>query len=363
MKLQTLFSTVPDWTPDRNTTDGVVLGCITRMVRNLPEHSFPGWSTAESRAAVATKLLPVIKSIKGLKTAYSAEITDLSYGERRALLTRKLITPCMAARQDGCHVILSPRRMLSIMLNEEEHLVVHNFQNGLNLNKSLSEQQRLDTMLQEQLRFAYTEQNGYLTSIPGEAGDGLQLYCFLHLPALTLANMMNQVTKAMEKLHVCISPYYSDSQDDTGHLFVLFSIPGPEDSIDELKENFLDVVDHLVRREQQVRRRLMADSGQYLQDAIARAYGLLNNCRRLSVKELRDATSLLRLGTLLHLIKWEEAEDAILVKLHHLNLAEAQQTALAADEDTPQLHVRRAQSVRNFLIQHPHQLLETPDEQ
>ena len=43
--------------------------------------------------------------------------------------------------------------------------------------------------------------------------------------------MMNQVTKALEKLHVSISPYFSDSQDDTGHLFVLFSIPGRIDTI------------------------------------------------------------------------------------------------------------------------------------
>ena len=363
MKIQTLLNTEPDWTPDRNTTDGIVIGCITRMVRNLPEHHFPGWSTAESRAAVAAKLLPVIRSIKGFKTAYCSEIKDLSYGERRALLTRKLITPCMAARQEGCHIVISPRRMLSFMINEEEHLVVHNFQNGLNLKKGVAELQRLDTQLQEELSFAYSEQNGYLTSIPGEAGDGLQLYCFLHMPALTLANMMNQVTKALEKLHVCISPYYSDSQDDTGHLFVLFSIPGPEDSIDELMGNFLEVVDHLVRREQQVRRRLLADSGQHLQDAIGRAYGLLTNCRRLSIKELRDATSLLRLGTLLNLIQWDEPADEILVKLHLFNLNEARQTALTEEKDAPQLQVRRALDARNFLIQHPHHISETPHEQ
>jgi protein arginine kinase len=354
MKLETLLNTIPDWMPDRNAHDGIVMGSIVRMVRNLPGYPFPGWSTEETRAGVAAKLLPAIKELRGFKTSYCAEMNQLSYGQRRALLTRKQLTPSMAARQDGCHVVIHPRKPITIMVNEEEHMVAHIFLEGLNFDKGLAELDKLDTQLQEDLAFAYTPQHGYLTSIPSEAGDGLQLYSILHLPALTAANMMNQVTKALEKLHVSISPYFSDAQDDTGHLFVLFSIPGPEDSIDEVKETFLDVVNHLIRREQQVRRRLLAEPGQHLQDAIARAYGLLTNCRRLSIKELRDSISMLRLGTLLHIIIWEEDEQQMLMALNHFGLQQACITALAADNEDSTIHLQRASAAREFLKTHPH---------
>ncbi|MBE6416258.1 MAG: hypothetical protein E7032_06950 [Akkermansiaceae bacterium] len=354
MKLETLLSSTRNWAPDRNTTDGVVVGSIVRMVRNLPGYPFPGWSTGESRAAVAEKLLPVLRNMQGFKTAFCAEMNKLSYGQRRALLTRKQLTPCMAARQDGCYIIIPQRRPFILMVNEEEHLVIHSFRNGLNFEDCIQDIEQLEDKLQEELTFAYMPQHGFLTSIPSEAGDGLQLYCLLHLPALTTANMMNQVTKALEKLHVSISPYFSDAQDDTGHLFVLFSIPGPEDSIDEMMDAFHDVVNHIVRRERQVRRKLLADPGLHLQDAIARAYGLLLNCRRLSIKELRDAISLLRLGTLMGLLIWEEEEREILIALNQFGLSQACEAALAEEISDPHLCLRRAAAAREFLSKHPH---------
>lgn len=359
MKFDTMLKSTLFWEPCRNTTEGVVLGSIVRMVRNLSGYSFPGWSTQESREAVAQTILPVIRNLRGFKTAFYAEMTELSYGKRRALLTRKQLTPCMAARQDGCHIIIPQKKPVLLMVNEEEHLVAHAFQNGLNFDNGIAMLDQLDDELQNELHFAYSSQNGYLTSIPSEAGDGLQLYCILHLPGLTIANMMNQVTKALEKLHVSISPYFSDSQDDTGHLFVLFSIPGPEDSIEELLENFTDVVHHMVRRELQVRRKLLADSGLYLQDAISRAYGLLTNCRRLSIKELRDAVSLLRLGTLQGLIKWEENEHDILIALNLFGLEQATLTAMAEENGDPELCLKRASAARDFLNNHPHHFSDT----
>lgn len=360
MKLETLLRNAAGWESDRNTTDGVVIGSIVRMVRNLPGHPFPGWSSGESRAAVAEKLLPVIRNLRGFKTAFCSEMSKLSYGQRRALLTRKQLTPCMAARQDGCYVIIPQRKPIYMMVNEEEHLVVHVFRDGLGLSSGVEELLDLNDLLEEELTFAHTPQHGYLTSIPAEAGDGLQLYCVLHLPALSQSNMLNQVTKALEKLHVSISPYYSDAQDDTGHLYVLFSIPGPEDTVDEMIESFEGIIAHLVRREQQVRRKLLATPEQYLQDAIARAYGLLTNCRRLSIKELRDAVSLLRLGTLMGLIQWESSERDSLTSLHRFALSQATDTALAEEYGDSSIFLRRAQAIREFLNNHPHRFSDIP---
>ena len=360
MRFETLLKQDPGWAPDRNTTDGVVIGSIVRMVRNLPGHPFPGWSTAESRAAVAEKLLPVIQGMRGYKTSFCAELSQLSYGERRALLTRKQLTPCMAARQDGCYVVIPQRKPMLLMVNEEEHLVAHSFHNGLNLLDGVQNLLQLHDRLEEGIELAHSAQQGYLTSIPAEAGDAMQLYCVLHLPALCMANMIGQVTKAMEKLHVSISPYYSDAQDDTGHLYVLFSIPGPEDSMDEMLESFEYVIGHLVRREQQVRRKLLATPGQHLEDAISRAYGLLTSCRRLALKELRDAVSLLRLGTLLGFIRWQEAEADILVALHKMSQEQATASALAEEHGDPGISQRRAAAAREFLHLHPHQFPDIP---
>ncbi len=356
MKFDAILNTPPAWLSEMNDPDGIVIGSIVRMVRNLPGFPFPGWSTSESRAAVADSLIPAIKGIRGFKSAFCAEMNTLSYGQRRALLTRKFLTPCMAARQDGCHIIIPQRKNMILMVNEEEHLVMHAFHDGFDVDKCVQSLHQFESQLSEQISFAYTTQNGYLTSIPSEAGDGLQLYILLHLPALSFANMMGQVTKALEKLHVNISPYFSDGQDDTGNLFILFSIPGPEDSLDEISDNFTEVIDHLVNRERQVRRRLLHDKDLNIHDAIGRFYGVLTHCRRLSTKDMRDGFSMLRLGTLLGIIQWESSVTDMINAMQCFLLQQTTRTALAEEEDSVKLSIERATAVRDFINNNPHKL-------
>ena len=129
--------------------------------------------------------------------------------------------------------------------------------------------------------------------------------------------------------------------------------------MEEMLDNFENILGHIVRREQQVRRKLLADSGQYLQDAIGRAYGLLTNCRRLSMKELRDTLSLLRLGTLTGILQWQEEERDILVALNTLSVEQATQAALAEETGAPNLFQQRARIVREFLNNHPHHFSDT----
>jgi protein arginine kinase len=130
--------------------------------------------------------------------------------------------------------------------------------------------------------------------------------------------------------------------------------------MDEMLESFEYVIRHLVRREQQVRRKLLATPGQHLEDGISRAYGLLTNCRRLSLKELRDAVSLLRLGTLTGLLRWQEDERDMLIALHRLVQDQATEAALAEEQGDPEICLRRARAARSFLNTHPHQFSEIP---
>lgn len=84
----------------------VVLTSIIRVTRNLKGYPFPGWSTAESRDAVLAALLPVVRMMRGYRNGCEFDMSELSYEQRCALLECKLLTPCMAARGAGCHVVL-----------------------------------------------------------------------------------------------------------------------------------------------------------------------------------------------------------------------------------------------------------------
>lgn len=355
--MKTLHKTLlsaPVWMSGRPGED-IVMATIGRLVRNLRGHAFPGWSTAEGRARVASEIIPVMTSLPGFsRETFCAEMSDLDYETRRALLAGKMLTPCMAARGEGCHLILPRRRHLAVFVNEEEHLVIHSFRSGDSLYPVLGEMKRLSADLDARFPLARDAAIGYLTSLPSEAGDGMQMYQILHLPALTMAGMMQQVTRAAEKLHVNISPFYSDGNDDTGNTYVLFSVPGPEGATGELVSYFLHVIDHLRIRERQVRAKLMENSAELVTDCIGRAYGLLRYARRLSLKELRDTCSVLRLATVLGHIVWEAGADEGIAALRELCRLISVETALTPESMEEALPALRAAAARRFMAEHPH---------
>lgn len=312
---ETLQKTSPAWFRKAGAEGDVVLGIMGRLVRNLRGHAFPGWSTAEGRRAVADKLLPAILNCPGYKTAYHAEMSRLSYAHRRALLERRQISPCMAARRDGCHLIISRKQDTVIMLNEEEHLALHAFSAEADFPALLTRMQHLPEALSSTCDFAYDSRHGYLTSLPGEAGEGIQLYCVLHLPALTLSNMMPQVNRSIDKLQLNIAPFYPHLGEECGNIYVLYTAPIIRGAVEEILTHLTDIMQTLADRENQVRSCLMElhEAGDlFLTNRINRSYGLLRYARAISQAEWVEAISMLRLGVSCGFVTPTEGTDEAL---------------------------------------------------
>ncbi|MGN0836571.1 MAG: hypothetical protein ACI4OS_03945 [Akkermansia sp.] len=333
----------------------VVLTSVIRVTRNLKGYPFPGWSTAESRDAVLSKLVPVVKSLRGSRNSREADMTELSYEQRRALLESKLLTPCMAARGAGCRIVLCPGKQTVYMLNEEEHLVAHRF---LDSTDTLPAAEKLMCELDAagaDLPWAFDPEMGYLTSLPAEAGDGVQFSQVLHLPALHLAGMMEAVSRATEKLHVTMGPFYADGSEGTGNTYIFSSVPGPLDSRAELAQYFGAVMAHLELRELQVRDKLQENDLPKLCDSIGRAYGLLRHAHRLTLHELRDAVSLLILAIQLGHLEWTSLlPSEAVAQLGELMHGFSVEAALAGDAQEEPLSQRRAATMRSWLSNRPH---------
>ncbi len=318
--LSTLFKSIPAWLTREGDMSDVVLATLGRLVRNLPGQRFPGWSTTASRRSVVETLLPVILSLPGFKTAFHADMEELDLKQRRLLLERKLITPCMAARQGGCQLIIPRKQDVSIMLNEEEHLVMHFYRQGLRLHNVLTEMQHMADSLEKSIRFAKDDENGYLTSLPAEAGDGMQLYVVLHLPALTVADAMEPITRGLEKLEANIAPLYTGLNEDTGNTYVLFTNAISNGEAEQTCKLFDETIQVLIRREIQMRAKLVADSAIELSDRVGRAFGRLCYAMKLSFRELLDDLSMLRLGQQCGLFRWSVKPSVAMNNLISLNL-------------------------------------------
>ncbi|MBQ4613596.1 MAG: hypothetical protein IJB31_01540 [Akkermansia sp.] len=329
---------LPPWFDNHGPEDGVIVGTMGRLVRNLKGEVFPGWSTAESRKRVAEKLIPVVRSIPGFKQATHAEMTELSKEERKLLLERKQITPCLAARQDGCHVFINKKQDTIIMLNEEEHLAAHHFAAGNKLKSIVTDLRKKAQLIDKQAEIAYNKEYGYLTSMTAECGDGIQLYMVLHLPGHAMLNQIDKLERALNKMHLNLSPFYSEYGEETSNLYVLFSTPTPSGSTDDILGHMSNIAENLVEKEHLLRNKISAEDFLHLSDIIGRTYGMLLYGRMMGYPEMLYTVSQLRLALNLEFLECERGESSLLTLLNNLLLMAAPtHLAYTAEEPSPQL--------------------------
>lgn len=322
MKLSTLLKNSNPWLEQRGEEPPILLATLGRLTRSLPHHVFPGWSTEEARRAVLEELRPHITGLTGFKKAFQVDMSDLSHHERRLLLERKLISPSMAARREGCEIFIPKKQDISIMLNEEEHLVMHSFASGEALAELRLKLEKIADGLEEKLSFAKSQSGDYLSSIPAECGNGIQMYLVLHVPGLVISNLMKEIYKAVEKLGLQISPFYSDGNRDTGDSFVLYTTPCPLMQCEHELAKLRRVANTLVLREKQVRCKLFSLRPLELRDQVTRALGRLSYATTLSFTEMSNAISLLILGTSYGFLRWQpEQSENILTTLRQFNIS------------------------------------------
>ncbi len=359
MKLDSILRENHTWIRASIENNDVVLGTLGRISRSLREHSFPGWSTDEDRQGLMDFLRPHVQSLYGYKSAFHAEMSSLDWQQRRLLLERKLISPCMAARQDGCEIFIPRKQDSVVMTNEEEHLVIHHFATGLKLDETHAKLLKSAEKLEKRLSFAKDEKRGYLTSLPFECGDAVQLYVLLHLPATTCTNIISQLHTALDKLELNLQPYYSDEHEDTGNMFILHCHPTSYKQTSKTIARLEKITLTIVYQELKLRKRLLETRRIDMYDLVGRALGILLYSSKLSFKELADSLSLIRLGLSLGVLHSEHEDMSsyeIIDTLIDLNtsLAPAHLRRLASldvEDSADEVQHLRSQLVQSTLNQ------------
>lgn len=313
---------IPAWLSRLDKDDDMCLGSVVRLVRNLPDSPFPGWSTENSRREVFERLAGTLCEIDELGISDVSEFTemcDLSFRERRIMLERKIITPCMAARQKGCYVAVNRQATVCVMINEEEHLVIHFMGRGSLAARNCKRAAAVASALDARFSFAKQEKLGYLVSNPQEVGDGMQFYQILHLPALALSGMIEPSSRAAEKLQCTLTPLFArdanDGEDDA-HCFLLCASPAPLGTFAQQAQAILGLSHELERRELQMRYKLTQRVDSPLVDQICRSYAILSYAHLLSYKEMKMHISIMLLALSIGIITAYDSRSTQQAKNH-----------------------------------------------
>jgi hypothetical protein len=186
VELNELVQRRGEWLRGTGAESDIVLSSRIRLARNLVQFPFINRADDEVRAEIERTVrshLPDV-SLGGPRTYL--EVDHLERLDRQFLVERQLISRELADSHGARAVCFTDEENVSLMVNEEDHLRMQVFHSGFDLDACWQQISRLDDQLEERLPFSFSQELGYLTACPTNAGTGIRVSVLLHLPGLVM---------------------------------------------------------------------------------------------------------------------------------------------------------------------------------
>jgi len=281
----------------------VVMSSRVRLARNLSGTLFPGWAKKAERQKSLESMKAIVRILPEMTGALARSMDEFTAIEKQLLVERHLISREHAAKTVGSGVVISESEVISVMINEEDHLRMQALMPGFCLREVWQVINRVDSELEEHLNYAYSAKLGYLTACPTNVGTGMRASAMLHLPALVLAEQINQIIQAVNKLGLAVRGLYGEGTEASGNLFQVSNQTTLGEREEDLIERLTKVILQIIEHEKNARQALMEKRPQMIYDQVGRAYGVLGNACVQSSKEAMNLLSMLRLGLDLNLLQ------------------------------------------------------------
>lgn len=287
--------TAKKYTDQKDVSD-VVISTRIRFARNLREYPFPCRLSDEKKRRVASIVKEaVLEGHSAISDRFRyIQMSELTQEEAVSLVERHLVSPEFISDRQGRGLLLLDDESVSIMINEEDHVRIQVIQSGMKLEDAFSLADKIDTLLDERLNFAFNEKLGYLTQCPTNIGTGMRASLMLHLPALQESGVMGKLAGSLSKLGIVIRGMYGEGSEPYGAVYQLSNQVTLGITEQEAIKNLRDIAMQLVAQERNAREKLSENIN--ILDDIFRSYGILLYAKLVSNSECMKLLSNIRFG-------------------------------------------------------------------
>lgn len=160
---------------------GLAASSRVRLARNIK--GYPFRLTEQQHSEIADKIFAALKENPTIGPEFDKKQIIPRSTEASQLVEEHLISPELA--QNGGWLIVSKDGGVSIMVGEEDHLRLQVIGTGLCPKECLETANRVASLIEAALPFAYDERLGYLTACPTNIGTGLRASICGICPMLT----------------------------------------------------------------------------------------------------------------------------------------------------------------------------------
>ncbi len=303
MKLDDLIHHTGEWLKGTGPNANIVMSSRIRLARNLAKMPFPNKSTKKNLNEILSTIETAFSQINMFKDSMFLKLNELDNVDKQFLVERHLMSHEHASSTDGKALIVSKEEVLSVMVNEEDHLRTQAMQSGFNLDGTWKIINTIDDVMSQCLDFAFLPDWGYLTACPTNTGTAMRGSVMLHLPALVMTKQVNKVLAAIAKLSFASRGFYGEGTQATGNFFQISNQVSLGHSEEDILQNINGLIRQVIEQEEQARQALLLQNRPMLEDKIYRSLGILKNAHIISSQETVELLSMVRLGIDIGMIK------------------------------------------------------------
>jgi len=232
----------PAWLAADAPSGDVVLSTRFRLARNLVGfrfvHSAPD---SELRHTMELVLAAARESGLGFEV-----FKGLTHAERDHLVATRLVSSDYEWTLPGRALLLDPERVVSVMINEEDHLRVQALVAGWSPANAETAARRCLARLGGALDYAFSPDFGYLTASPPNLGQGKRHSAMLHLIGLAGTERLPRIMVALGEEGIAVRGLFGEASRAIGAFAQVSATAGTA-------ETFAGAVEYLVREERLAR--------------------------------------------------------------------------------------------------------------
>ncbi|MCL1833836.1 MAG: hypothetical protein FWG49_04970 [Leptospirales bacterium] len=243
----------------------------------------------------------ILKTESG-KNTIRFDMNELDLHEKRLLLEKNIITSEME-NSDKCLILINNTNDFTVLINDTDHFRIQVIRSGFQLNDTYKDADNIDDSLNSVVKYAFSEEYGYLTSSPINVGTGLKVSVIMHLPILTALKRINEYVNSIREYGFQITGTLGNAGRVTGGLYLLRSKKNIGITEADILESADIVINRIIKLEDDARDDFFAVSRNELEDNSWRSLGILLYARRLNYVEAVEHLSRIRLGIVMSVIK------------------------------------------------------------
>jgi protein arginine kinase len=284
------------WLLEESPANAVVIASRARIARNLRDQPFAPRADESQLDLIARRVGESIGRTPAFSGFERVVLEEASPGDRQFLRESYLIATELEKGGQHRLVYIGPDRDCSLMVNEEDHLRLATLAPGFQLERAYRSLTTIEKEMEPRLDLAFSEDLGYLTACPTNAGTGLRLSVLMHLPGLAILEQLELTLAELGSHGMVARGAWGEHTESVGDLYQISN----EVTLGKSEERILEFLEQacrqIIEREMGARERLRQQWQDKLEDSARRAVGLLANARRMDAVEAVGLLSRARLA-------------------------------------------------------------------